>query len=165
MQKAPANSEVATPPEGYELVETPWGVQMFQRIASTCEIAGGLTGYYMNVDGACLEAATATLLQHPLGTIPPMRSGWELLMWAENEGLRYNPADGPQYGCLSIGVTAATPYLDGEPAAHTVVLNGDDLIFNPASRFLWLDGTPTSTQSGTAAMPIMETITLKEKTR
>jgi hypothetical protein len=153
------------PPEGHELVEAPWGVQMFQRIAPTCEIAGGLTGYYMNVDGACLEAATATLLQRPLETIPPMRSGWELLMWAESEGLEYKPDNGPQYGCLSIGVTAATPYFDGTTAAHTVVLDGDELAFNPASRFLYLDGTPTSTQSGTAAMPIVETITLKETQR
>jgi hypothetical protein len=156
-------TELLIPPEGYERVEAPWGGQLFQKIETTCTIKGGLTGWYMNADGACLEAAVATVLQRPLETIPPIRSSWELLLWADGEGLEFKPSDGPQYGCLSIGVTVATPYFDGTLAAHTVVLDGDELVFNPASRFLWPDGTPTSTKSGTPEVPIKETVTLIRK--
>lgn len=133
------------PPEGYTEAAIYGGHRIFIREEKTCEMPGGLVGYYMTEHGGCLQAAAATVLQRPLEDLPDTTRSGVLRQWAEANGYyltTVRPGVDPRPEGLAIGVSVSFP--DGliANARHTVVLRDGRIVFDPASCFLWPGGHP-----------------------
>ena len=133
-------------PAGYRLVSVPFGDDglMYELRSPTIDLGDGLTGYWMEANGACLQAAVATALQRSPETIslPGLEAG-DLINWAQTEGYDVDllpPGVGPRPIGLSVGLTRTyTDRVDRGriPARHVVVLRDGVLFFDPAMRFIW----------------------------
>jgi hypothetical protein len=129
-------------PPGY-VEANMYGNRIWMRESPTIELPGGLTGYYMTPEGACMNASVATVLQRPLESIPDLREPAAIIFWGEAEGIdvRYlQPRVDPCPEGLALGVTYPLPNGVIPNQRHVLVLKDGRLFFDPAGCFLWPNG-------------------------